>query len=51
MDGKLLSIKAIEQKIIDYLGVYKKCRTVEERLTIQHIIESLESTLRTIRNE
>ncbi len=49
MDGKLLSIKAIEQKIIDYLGVYKKCRTADERREVQHIIESLEYKLNELR--
>lgn len=45
MDDKLLGIKAIEQKIVDYLSVYKKCRTDEERWEIQRIIFELEQVL------
>jgi translation initiation factor 2 beta subunit (eIF-2beta)/eIF-5 len=49
MDAQLLSIKAIEQKIVDYLNVYKKCKTVEEKQEIQHIIQNLEIRLAKIR--
>jgi hypothetical protein len=49
MDDKLLSIKAIEQKIVDYLHVYKKCKTVEEKQEVQQIIQRLESILAGIR--
>ncbi len=51
MDAQLLSIKAIEQKIVDYLGIYKKCRTAEERWEIQRIILGLEHKLAEIRHK
>ena len=49
MDAKLLNIKAIEQKIMDYLSVYRNCRTKAERLEIQQIIHGLEIALEEIR--
>ena len=49
MDDQLLSIKAIEQKIVDYLCIYKKCRTAEEKREIQHLIQGLEMALHELR--
>ncbi len=50
MDEYLVQIKALEQRIVDYLQIYKKCRTREERQEVQNLIEECDKWLQRIRD-
>lgn len=49
MDAFLLDIKAVEQRLVDYLNVYKRCRTLEERREVQQLILECEAWIAYIR--
>ncbi len=49
MDAFLLSIKAAEQQLVDYLNIYKRCRTVQERAEIQQLIFACEERIAELR--
>jgi hypothetical protein len=51
MDTVLLQIKALEQRILDLLQIYIRCRTDEERHDIQHLILGCERELRELREK
>ena len=49
MDTILLGIKAAEQRLMDYLLIYKRCRTEEERAEIQQLIFACEQYIANLR--
>ncbi len=49
MDAVLLSIKAAEQRLMDYLLIYKRCRTADERAEIQQLIFACEQYIANLR--
>ena len=49
MDTFLLSIKAAEQKLVDYLSIYKRCKTPQERTDIQQLIFACEERIAKLR--
>lgn len=49
MDGFLLDIKATEQRLLDYLQIYKRCNTDEERREVQYLIHECEARIKCIR--
>ncbi len=49
MDTFLLSIKSIEQKIVDHLLIYKRCQNEDERHEIRGMVQGLELALETLR--
>jgi hypothetical protein len=50
MDTFLLSIKATEQQLVEYLQIYKRCWTEEERAEIQRLIFECEARIEELRN-
>lgn len=50
MDTFLLSIKMLEQKVVDHLLIYKRCQNEEERIEVRGIIHGLELSLHILRN-
>lgn len=49
MDTLLLQIKALEQRILDLLQVYARCRTDEERQEVQALILDCEGAVEALR--
>jgi len=49
MDAFLLDIKAAEQRLVDYLSIYKLCKTAEERRELQQLILDCEAWIAHIR--
>ncbi len=49
MDTVLVGIKSIEQKIVDHLSIYKRCKNEDERHEVRGIIHGLELALSVLR--
>ena len=51
MDKYLFDIKMYEQKLMNYLVIYKRCRTPCERQRITDMINYCEDMIQKLRNE
>ncbi len=45
----IMTVEAAEQQLLNYLMVYKKCKTAEERQDVQHIIRTWEAWIESLR--
>jgi hypothetical protein len=51
MDKFLLGIKATEQQLVEYLQIYKRCRTDEERKEVRQLIFECETRIEKLRQD
>ncbi len=54
MDEKpqlIMTVTAAEQQLLNYLMVYKKCKTDAERQEVQHIILAWEAWIESLRKD